>query len=197
MSGQASRREAVLEAALTIIARDGLRSLTHRSIAAEMGTSVRAATYHFASIEELIEAAFSWYVERALERFHLLAESLPASPSAEEAGEALWRALEIDLVSERRGLVLEYTVLLELERRPTLAPGFQVWQGALLALIERCARAMASPRPALHARLVLATLRGLELEALSRPGEAPRTDEVRAVFNELLAGLSALAPRAP
>ncbi|MCC6524571.1 MAG: TetR family transcriptional regulator, partial [Polyangiaceae bacterium] len=58
--GEAKRR-AVLEATLRLLAREGPRGVTHRAVAAEAGTSLRATTYYFASREELLTEALRHY----------------------------------------------------------------------------------------------------------------------------------------
>ena len=70
--GEETRRE-VLAATLRVLARDGTRGVTHRAVAAEAGTSVRATTYHFASREELLREALRHYADTAGSRIERLA----------------------------------------------------------------------------------------------------------------------------
>ncbi|OZD12569.1 hypothetical protein CH253_19060 [Rhodococcus sp. 06-156-3C] len=56
------RRDALLDAAMSVVAGAGASSLTHRAVAAEASVSLASTTYHFASIEDLRSATF----ERAL-----------------------------------------------------------------------------------------------------------------------------------
>ena len=50
-SRTAAKRNEVLDAALRVMTRDGIRAVTHRAVAAELGHSLRATTYYFASID--------------------------------------------------------------------------------------------------------------------------------------------------
>lgn len=59
-------REAILDAAIELLRRDGAASLSHRSIAARAGTSLAATTYHFDSLDDLLVAAFEQLSERTL-----------------------------------------------------------------------------------------------------------------------------------
>lgn len=186
------RRLEVLDAALKVIARDGIRAVTHRSVAAELGSSVRATTYYFASIDELIEAAFVHYVSRSLERFAEVEQWLPTGPlSVDEAARALAVIVIGDLDADRDGLVAEYSVVLEIARRPALESIYADWQAALERLLVRYGEALGAPFAQRKARITLATLRGLELEALSRPNQPVDAEEIEAIFAELLSGLTA------
>jgi hypothetical protein len=94
-----------------------------------------------------------------------------------------------DVVHDRDGLVAEFELVLEIARRPALEGAYREWQGVLETMLAAHARALGSRRPVAHARIVLATLRGLELEALSRPGSKPRRAALREVFRTLLAAM--------
>jgi len=52
------RREAIVEAALTVALRKGLDATTVRDVAAEMGTSSGLIHHYFASMDEVLAAAF-------------------------------------------------------------------------------------------------------------------------------------------
>jgi AcrR family transcriptional regulator len=55
------RREAILRAALQIIARDGMRAVRHRAVAKEANVPLAATTYYFKDINELIYDAFAYF----------------------------------------------------------------------------------------------------------------------------------------
>ncbi len=97
-----------------------------------------------------------------------------------------------DLDDEVGGLVAEFELVLEIARRPGLEATYRSWQDRLETLLAHHARWLGSKHPELDARLVLATLRGIELEALSRPSAPPTADEVRALFERLLRAIGSL-----
>lgn len=177
------------------MARDGLRAVTHRAVGSEMGASARAATYYFDSIDALIEAAFVHYVDRALDRFEQVGAALPLAAEPALGARALAAVVLGDVLGDRDGLVAEYTLVLEMTRRPALEPVYARWQASLEEMLKEHLAAWGAEDPNLHARLVLATLRGLELEALARPSRVPRLDDLAAVFEALLVGLASRAPR--
>ncbi|TYR32953.1 TetR/AcrR family transcriptional regulator, partial [Streptomyces parvus] len=51
------RRTRIIDAALTVIAADGIAGLSHRTVAAEADVPLGSTTYHFASLDELLVAA--------------------------------------------------------------------------------------------------------------------------------------------
>jgi TetR/AcrR family transcriptional regulator, regulator of biofilm formation and stress response len=55
----AGRRQAIVEAAGRLIARDGLGELTHRRVAAEANVPVGSTTYYFSDLDELRGAALA------------------------------------------------------------------------------------------------------------------------------------------
>jgi DNA-binding transcriptional regulator YbjK len=183
----ASRRDEVLDAALRVMARDGIRAVTHRAIAAELGHSLRATTYYFASIDELIEAVFLRYVQRSLVRFAEIEDALPTTGlTVQDGARALAAVVVSDLLDDRDGLVAEYHVVLEAARRPSLSAAYASWQAALERALIKYATSLGSEAPAHHAKLVLATLRGLELAALAQPHEPVVFEEIERVFATLL-----------
>jgi AcrR family transcriptional regulator len=170
-------------------------------VAKEAGTSLRATTYYFGSREELLVEALRFYAATALERFDALAAPLPllseaAVPPAPEvlsaAAEVLADTVLSDLGADRTGLVAEYELVLETSRHPALEADYRKWQKSLEAILAAYAKAFGSSDPALDARIALATLRGLEIEALARPSAMPSRAELTQVFLRLLRGMVAV-----
>ncbi len=183
------RRDQVLRAAIRVLAREGTRGVTHRAVAAEAGTSVRATTYYFSSRKELLTEAFRHYIELAIARFEAIQIPLPAEDPAGAAARMLAAIVISDLEQDRAGLIAEYELVLELSRDPTLEALYQEWQERLLAILTGYAGDLGSPEPRRHARIVLATLRGLEIEALANPSEALDHERLERTFRVLLKGL--------
>ena len=63
--GSEQRRQAILDAALRIIVRDGVRAVRHRAVAAEADVPLSATTYYFKDINDLITDTFALFVERS------------------------------------------------------------------------------------------------------------------------------------
>ncbi|MGM0578153.1 MAG: TetR/AcrR family transcriptional regulator [Myxococcota bacterium] len=191
----------MIEATLRLLAREGPRGVTHRAVAREAGTSVRGTTYHFESIGDLMAQALRHYAETSVARFEALSAPLealrdaevatlaPPAPSlVDVAAHTLARTVLSDL-EEREGLLAELELALEAGRKPALEEDYRRWQERLEWMLREYGAAFGSSDPGLDARLVLATLRGLELEALARPSEAPDEEDLARVFRRLLTGL--------
>src|SRR5215218_7190845 len=64
----AERRQAIVDAALAVARRQGLGATTVRDVAAEMGTSSGLIHHYFASMDEVLAAAFQQAAGADLER---------------------------------------------------------------------------------------------------------------------------------
>lgn len=62
----ADRREAIVDAAIAVALRKGLASTTVRDVAAEMGTSSGLVHHYFASMDDVLAAAFERVAEQDL-----------------------------------------------------------------------------------------------------------------------------------
>ncbi|MBL4868308.1 MAG: TetR family transcriptional regulator [Pseudomonadales bacterium] len=65
-SGSEQRRKAILEAALRIIIREGVRGVRHRAVAKEAGVPLSATTYYFKDISDLITDTFTLFAEKRM-----------------------------------------------------------------------------------------------------------------------------------
>lgn len=68
-AGSEQRRLAILHAALRVVARDGVRGVRHRAVAAEAGVPLSATTYYFKDIHDLLADAFTLYAKESMEGF--------------------------------------------------------------------------------------------------------------------------------
>ena len=107
-------RQALLEAAIRVVAAEGLRGLTYRSVAAEAGVSHASVRYHFGDWSTMLEEALAYCLERST------SESVLASngPGFEGFAESL-----IAVVTQDPDLqAFQYELQLEARRRPDLRP---------------------------------------------------------------------------
>ena len=63
--GSEQRRQAILDASMRIIVRDGVRAIRHRAVAAEAQVPLSATTYYFKDIDDLIIDTFALFIERS------------------------------------------------------------------------------------------------------------------------------------
>jgi AcrR family transcriptional regulator len=99
------RRDALLDATIRLIAREGMRSLRYRSVAREAGVAHPLIAHHFGSLDTLLDAA----MERSLE---ISAEELVIAPDAEGPEDFARGFLDgVDRLSAL--LVFQYHVMVE------------------------------------------------------------------------------------
>jgi len=183
-SGQLRRRE-ILEATLRILRRDGLRAVSHRTVAAEAQVPLASTTYYFRDLEDLIAESFlhwSQATQQQVREFH--ASALAAVREAEASGtvdEALVARLAdvaaayvVDQVTVHRpDRVLEFAFLHEAARVPKLRAVVRARQSEDLRSLEELHAALGSRQPAIDAQISYSLLLGLEKRAvLAEAGEA-------------------------
>lgn len=199
-SGQ-RRRLGILEATLRIMARDGLRAVSHRSVAAEAGVPLAATTYYFSDLEDLITEAFLHWSrgqQRLVGEFHAAALGLVQRTAGSAAGrgelaDALAAAAAGYVMDQVRNhtsdRVLEYAFLHEAARMPRLRAVVHQRQLEDRRFLELFHTALGSSNPALDAQISFSLLLGLEKGALlADPGSAA-SESVREVLAHYLRGL--------
>lgn len=155
---------------LQVVARDGIQGVTHRSVAAEAGASLRATTYYFSSKDDLLQQALAHYVDDRIVRVEEAAAALAQGDplSTDHATELLTAFVSEELTAGHARLVAEYELALEATRSASLAAHYERFRTALIALLSALTETAGSSSPELDAQLILATVRGIELDALTR-----------------------------
>ncbi len=164
------RRRRLLEAVLRIVTREGVAAVTHRAVAAESEASLRATTYYFATKDDMIREAFRFFCEQSLEQIDATGEAYRNRPV--RPGDAVAMIFENVLKewdNPNTSWVAEFELILAIAREPSFAPEYRAFQERLDAGLAQTMEKIGSREPARDARIVLAFLRGFELEQLSRP----------------------------
>jgi TetR/AcrR family transcriptional regulator, regulator of biofilm formation and stress response len=195
----------MLDAALRIIARDGLRAVSHRSVAAEADVPLAATTYYFSDLEDLITEAFLHWSQsqrRLVGDFHDAALRLvaQASPlSRDDLAGALADAAAGYVMDQARNhrsdRVLEYAFLHEAARMPRLRAVVHERQVEDRRFLEQFHAALGSSTPGLDAQISYSLLLGLEKGALLADAGSYDRESVREVLAHYLR--SALPPAGP
>lgn len=167
------RRERIIDAALRVIAADGMAGLSHRTVAAEADVPLGSTTYHFGSLDELLVAALRRCNENFVQELRgseALAEG-PAGPAG--LAEELTRLLGRWFAGERGAIELEYELYLAALRRPALRPVAAEWTEEAVELLSR----RTDPETA---RALVALMDGVCLQVLLTGGtfDAPYTREM-------------------
>ncbi len=156
------KKQALVQAVLRLLAREGMGAITHRAVAAEAGTSLRSTTYYFTTKEDITAAV------------RLIVDQVAAES---EDPDTSWAA--------------EFELVLSVARDPALAPEYLDFQVKLEGRIRLMMKELGSPHPARDARIVLGFLRGFELEQLSRPDRPLSKRALVADLTRLLKALCA------
>ncbi|GAA5044820.1 TetR/AcrR family transcriptional regulator [Streptomyces similanensis] len=179
------RRERILDAALEVLAADGIVGLTHRKVASRADVPLGSVTYHFASLAELRTRAFAWYVGQRSAEYAALFTDVA---TREDLVDVL-----VDMVQEgparHRSAVLGFELRLAALRDPALRALTHEWTTASRAVLAR----FTGPETA--ARLD-ALLEGMIMHALLSTDREPR-ERTRAAIAQTLGPTTATPATRP
>ncbi|MEE4191591.1 MAG: TetR family transcriptional regulator [Halieaceae bacterium] len=175
-------REMILDGALRVLARDGLRGVTHRAVAAEAGVQLSLTTYYFKDIDALIEQAFELFCERARPTneniWTTLFDYMDRYSPAELRKNAVRERICADLadmatdiilqgVAEKpEGLAVEQVFLSSVPQAENLREMATQHRQSLLNPLVRLCSLVNKRDPEIDAALLLDTMTRLEYEAL-------------------------------
>ncbi|MEJ3745077.1 TetR family transcriptional regulator [Actinomycetes bacterium KLBMP 9797] len=126
---QQTRRK-LLAAAIRVVGRDGPGAVTHRAVAAEAGLAKSLATYHFASIDDLLVAAL---VESTEEYARQVAADLPPDCPLDELAAHLAAFFD----ARRHEWLAYYELVLYAARHPALRTAALAWSQWLREVARR------------------------------------------------------------
>ncbi len=170
-------RQALLEAAIRVVASEGLRGLTYRSVAAEAGVTYGSVTYHFGDWNTLVEEALSLSVERSIEGSELRS----AHAGFDDFAASLASFVEADPDTQ----AFQFELALEARRRPELLPVIErIYETYRSAVREALSRNGIDDEA--FVQTVFATLDGLVFQQAVF-GEADRTRKGIEVLRDVIA----------
>ncbi|MFF3273192.1 TetR/AcrR family transcriptional regulator [Streptomyces chrestomyceticus] len=176
------QRQALLEAALRIIERDGAAGITHRTVAQEARLPTTAATSAFESPDALLTAALTNAMELETERLRQLTAAPADGPGA--AGghgdkRRMLARLTAGALADRGPQLAEFELCLLAARRPELRSHTRRWSEALADF------ARLHTQDPMRVALFIRAYEGLRLQALLAD-EPPAAEEFEAMLWELL-----------
>ena len=160
-----------MDAALGVVARDGVPGLSHRSVAREAGVSPASISYYFSGIDDLLVATL-------LESVDTLVVELESVRGSDDLPGAVARSLVRMVGEHRERTVAEYELYLLAARRPALRPAARRW-------IEVAAGYVAGRGDPAAVRALLAAVDGLLVQGLIAD-EPPSAEELEPVLRLLL-----------
>ena len=205
-AGSEQRRRLILEAALRIVIREGVRGIRHRAVAKEAEVPLAATTYYFKDIQELINDTFTLYAEHSLEVVTQFSKRL-YEPLENGNGKSVVEALNSDedmtdviavslteyvidqVVKHRDALIAEQAFRYEAILNPHLRTLGEVHKVALMQKLTDLLTLMQSKHPAEDATIVISVLHRMEYEGLLL--ESEELDK-KAIYSTLFRMLSLL-----
>jgi DNA-binding transcriptional regulator YbjK len=176
-----SRSEVVADAAVTVLARDGLRGLTHRAVDAEAGLPDGSTSNCFRSRTALLEAILTRLEELDLAMFTSGPQSDLSSPSAVAASLAgtvgvMTSARHVRATRARLALLLDETA----------GPAMDAGHRRFLDRLEVVLKEAGHPDPAPAARSVADLLEGALVHAVSVRSRSVDGEELAGAVERLL-----------
>jgi DNA-binding transcriptional regulator YbjK len=188
-----ARRKSVIDAALRVVGEKGLAGLTHRAVATEADITPGLTTYYFPSVDDLLEATLSSFVEEELERLRAATDALEeAGPDANR--ESVLGAVFTAVAVEPAQQVAQFELYLESVRRPGLRDVARDCLNGYAELARLALERLGAERPEEGARALVALLDGFALQQLVDPDE---TFVMRIALPAVLALLDTYAPAQP
>ncbi len=165
------RREALLRAAIAVLAESGAKAVTHRAVAARAGLPPATTTYYFDSIQQLTREALELHVGERVSELRELAATIGTGDSVEVIAREFAEALTL---RSRDALIAMYEVYLEAGREPALAETVAEALAAFETLAAEILAALGARRPTEAAEAFVAMLDGFALHRASRPRSVAR-----------------------
>lgn len=200
--GSEQRRLSILEAALRIIVREGLRGVRHRAVAAEAGVPLSATTYYFNDIQDLIADSFALFVKRSSaslaalwagmeDDFRRIAAAIEQDPRARRELVTHFIDLAVaHVLAKMRAhddeLLVELAFRQEALTNPQLRPLFLAHQQLRFRFAERAVRAMGSKAPVEDAQVLTTLVLRMEYHAIVDGVEDFDQEGQRAVLRRFL-----------
>ncbi len=200
--GSEQRRQAILDGAMRVIVRDGVRAVRHRAVAAEAAVPLSATTYYFKDIDDLITDTFAQFVEHSaayMARFwdstqgtlQQMVLALDGSVEARRqvADEIAQLALEYvrhQLLARRDHLMAEQAFQQEALLNPRLHELVRAHQRILLQGVIQFFEVLGSEQPEQDAKLLTAIILRMEYQGLLDGVEQLDNDGMLAILKRYM-----------
>jgi DNA-binding transcriptional regulator YbjK len=163
------RRRELLEAALHVVADEGLRGLTHRAVDRRAGFAEGTCSAYFRT-RQALQVAVTQYVAAAMAAdVDVLAAELVECSGDESRAVALTLALFERWVDERELLMAKLELSLEAPRNPAVAEALSASRARLVGVVDGLLSQAAKERGGARAEALVASFDGLLLAALQKP----------------------------
>jgi DNA-binding transcriptional regulator YbjK len=196
--GSEQRRQQILDAAMRIVVRDGVRGVRHRAVAAEAGVPLSATTYYFKDIQDLLADTFAQYVERSaaymaklwtntegvLRQLLAQGDGTPEARAnlADEVARMLADYVLRQLNNRRDFLMAEQAFRQEALLCPRLAELVQAHEQILLHGARQILQVVGSRQPEQDAQMLTAIIEQMEYQGLLKDANAQADEQMLAIL---------------
>ena len=166
------RRQQLLDAALHVIADEGLKGLTHRAVDRRAGLPEGSCSAYLRTRRALQAALTEHVADTLLADVDALADDLACASEPDGVAAAL--DLFQRWLDQRELLVARLELTMAASRDPELAGLLAAQRGRLIDLVERIMTATGKERSAARAEALVASYDGILLAALLKPARERR-----------------------
>lgn len=161
-------RDKILNAALEVIALEGVDAITHRRVGKQSSLSNGVVSYHFPTREDLVNETFLFHL-RQLEQ---LSEDITQLKPSEKVSDFIDATVEFVKRDQATPHLVraDYELILYAARQPTLAKIVRDWEAALAISIATELKRFGIRDSKRCARIVINLVRAYELECMTHPG---------------------------
>ncbi|MFJ8648893.1 TetR/AcrR family transcriptional regulator [Streptomyces sp. NPDC093546] len=190
------RVQALLTAAVEVIADEGLRGLTHRAVDGRAGVPAGSTSYYFRTRQALLAAVVAFIAEQEVADIEAatVSEELAAEPPVRQMADRFAGVLAHWLGSERDRTRARLEIVLLAARHPEGELGSELLRARerFVGQAQLLATTLGSPHPEEAGRIMVAFAEGLTYDGVTRSG--PDTTDRAALRRMLERVLTALTP---
>ena len=200
--GSEQRRQDILDAAMRIVVRDGVRAVRHRAVAAEAQVPLSATTYYFKDIDDLLTDTFAQYVERSaaymgklwVNNEGLLRDMIASgdgspqarSKLADDIARLMTDYVHRQLINRREHLMAEQAFRQEALLNPRLAELVRSHQQILLQGSCQLFQVLGSREPHQDAKVLTAIIGRMEYQGLLNVDEPAAEEEMLGILTRYM-----------
>jgi AcrR family transcriptional regulator len=193
VTASTDRREAIGDAAITIVAREGLRSLTHRAVDRELGLPAGSTSYYTRTRRELVELMVHRLADRTVGDMRTASAADEPRPTVAKTARGL-AALIDQLAARADDHRARYALTVDLvgdsELHAYITNASPVRAATLAAATDRLGR-LGVLRPERHAPGLVALIDGLLFDRVAGSGLDPASrPDAETVIRAYIRGLT-------
>ena len=166
ISAGEKKRQSILEAALNVIALEGVDAVTHRRVAKEADVSHGVVSYHFATRDSLVHKSFEFYFG-SFEDLMTKGGWKPNKKMSKRQILDLLTTIIKNELSDLKGTLIEQELILIAARNSKLAKLYREWEKSGIDIFAADLKRSGYKQPKDVAHILINLIRGFLLERLT------------------------------